>query len=77
MYVKHLQEYLDKFTDGKKGNAISNAKVYMELEDGTLAQIRRMEVLESTVIGDTSVMVVIKSDNGHKIAIKSPTFNKS
>ena len=77
MYVKHLQEYLDKFTDGKKGNAVSNAKVYMELEDGTLAQIRRMEVLESTVIGDTSVMVVIKSDNSHKIAIKSPTFNKS
>ena len=77
MFVKHLQEYLDKFTDGKKGNAVSNAKVYMELEDGTLAQIRRMEVLESTVIGDTSVMVVIKSDNGRKIAIKSPTFNKS
>ena len=77
MFTKHLQEYLDKFTDGKKGNAVSNAKVYMELEDGTLAQIRRMEVLESTVIGDTSVMVVIKSDNGRKIAIKSPTFNKS
>jgi hypothetical protein len=25
MYVKHLQEYLDKFTDGKRGNAVSNA----------------------------------------------------
>ena len=26
MYVKHLQEYLEKFTNGRKGNAISNAK---------------------------------------------------
>ena len=67
MFTKHLQEYLDKFTDGKKGNAVSNAKVYMELEDGTLAQIRRMEVLESTVIGDTSVMVEIKSDMAAKL----------
>jgi hypothetical protein len=28
MYVKHLQEYLDKFTNGKKGNAVSNAKIF-------------------------------------------------
>jgi len=77
MYVKHMQEYLDQFTDGKKGNAVSNAKVYLELEDGTLAEIRRMEVLESTIIGDSSIMVVMKSDKSHKIAIKSPTFNKS
>lgn len=77
MYVKHMQEYLDQFTDGKKGNAVSNAKVYLELEDGTLAEIRRMEVLESTIIGDSSIMVVMKSDKSRKIAIKSPTFNKS
>jgi hypothetical protein len=30
MYVKHLQEYLDKFTDGKRGNAVSNAKILAE-----------------------------------------------
>ena len=77
MYVKHMQEYLDQFTDGKKGNAVSNAKVYLELEDGTLAEIRRMEVLESTIIGDSSIMVVLKSDKNHKIAIQSPSFNKS
>jgi hypothetical protein len=29
MYVKHLQEYLDKFTNGKKGNAVSNAKIFI------------------------------------------------
>tara|TARA_Y100000004_G_C8645719_1_gene298960 strand:- start:4 stop:237 length:234 start_codon:yes stop_codon:yes gene_type:complete len=77
MYVKHLQEYLDQFTDGKKGNAVSNARAYIELEDGTLAEIRRMEVLESTIIGDSSIMVVMKADKSHKIAVKSPTFNKT
>ena len=77
MYVKHLQEYLDQFTDGKKGNAVSNARAYIELEDGTLAEIRRMEVLESTIIGDSSIMVVMKADKSHKLAIKSPTFNKT
>lgn len=77
MYVKHLQEYLDQFTDGKKGNAVSNARAYIELEDGTLAEIRRMEVLESTIIGDSSVMVVMKADKSHKLAVKSPTFNKT
>ena len=29
MYVKHLQEYLDKFTNGRKGNAVSNAKIFI------------------------------------------------
>ena len=77
MYVKHLQEYLDQFTDGKKGNAVSNARAYIELEDGTLTEIRRMEVLESTIIGDSSIMVVMKADKSHKIAVKSPTFNKT
>jgi|TARA_R100001224_G_scaffold18040_1_gene8850 hypothetical protein len=77
MYVKHLQEYLDQFTDGKKGNAVSNARAYIELEDGTLAEIRRMEVLESTIIGDSSIMVVMKADKSHKLAVKSPTFNKT
>ena len=77
MYVKHLQEYLDQFTDGKKGNAVSNARAYIELEDGTLAEISRMEVLESTIIGDSSIMVVMKADKSHKLAVKSPTFNKT
>ena len=77
MYVKHLQEYLDQFADGKKGNAVSNARAYIELEDGTLAEIRRMEVLESTIIGDSSIMVVMKADKSHKLAVKSPTINKT
>lgn len=72
MFVKHLQEYLDQFTDGKKGNAISNATIYMETQDGHLEEIRRIEVQESTIIGQPSIRVVIKGDS--KQLIKSPTF---
>lgn len=73
MFVKHLQEYLDQFTNGKKGTAISNATIYMETQDGRLEEIRRIEVQESTLIGQASVRVVIKGEN--KNILKSPTFN--
>ena len=46
MFVKHLQEYLDQFTNGKKGNAVSNATIYMHV-GGHLEEIRRIEVQES------------------------------
>ena len=39
MFVKHLQEYLDQFTDGKKGNEVSNAKIYMKV-GGQLEEIK-------------------------------------
>jgi hypothetical protein len=39
MYVKHLQEYLDKFTNGKKGNAVSNAKIFIYV-NGYLEEIK-------------------------------------
>ena len=58
MFVKHLQEYLDKFTDGKKGNAVSNATIYMQV-GGHLEEIRRIEVQESNIIGQQSVRVVL------------------
>ena len=59
MFVKHLQEYLDQFTNGKKGNAISNARVYMQV-GGHLEEIKRIEVQESNIIGDMSIRVVLK-----------------
>jgi len=63
MFVKHLQEYLDQFTNGKKGNAISNAVIYMHV-GGHLEEIRRIEVQESNIIGQQSVRVVLKpADN--------------
>ena len=59
MFVKHLQEYLDQFTDGKKGNAISNARIYIEV-NGHLEEIKRIEVQESNIIGQSMVRVVLK-----------------
>ena len=37
MYVKHLQEYLAKFTEGQngmRGNAVSDAKIYIMTRKG-------------------------------------------
>ena len=59
MFVKHLQEYLDQFTDGKRGNAVSNARVYMQM-GGHLEEIKRIEVQDSNIIGQTSIRVVFK-----------------
>ena len=59
MCVKHLQEYLDQFTDGKKGNAVSNARIYMEV-NGHLEEIKRIEVQESNIIGQSAIRVVLK-----------------
>ena len=59
MYVKHLQEYLDQFTNGKRGNAISNATIYMEVA-GHLEEVKRIEVQESNIIGQPSIRVVLK-----------------
>ena len=70
MFVKHLQEYLDKFTDGTKGNAVSNARIFMESEDGHLEEIRRIEVQESTIIGQPSIRVVLKAFQIRKLYLK-------
>jgi len=59
MYVKHLQEYLDQFTDGKRGNAVSNATIYMQV-DGHLEEVKRIEVQESNIIGQSAIRVVLK-----------------
>ena len=59
MFVKHLQEYLDQFTNGKRGNAVSNARVYMQM-NGHLEEIKRIEVQDSNIIGQNSIRVVCK-----------------
>ena len=63
MFVKHLQEYLDKFTEGhngRRGNAVSNARIYILTDKGYLEEIRRIEVQESNIIGNDSIRVVLK-----------------
>ena len=59
MFVKHLQEYLDQFTVGKKGNAIGNARIFIQVGNH-LEEIRRIEVQESSIIGQDSIRVVFK-----------------
>ena len=73
MFVKHLQEYLDQFTNGKKGNAISNATIYMEVGNH-LEKIARIEVQESNIIGQNSIRVVLKPEQERIIV--SPTIHK-
>ena len=60
MFVKHLQQYLDQFTDGRKGNGVSNATIYVQV-GGHLEEIRRIEVQESNIIGNDSIRVVFKT----------------
>ena len=59
MFVKHLQEYLDQFTNGKRGTAVSNATIYMQV-GGHLEEVKRIEVQESNIIGQSAVRVVLK-----------------
>ena len=71
MFVKHLQQYLDQFTDGKKGNAVSNARIYMQM-NGHLEEIKRIEVQDSNIIGQNSIRVVLKPTS-QKIIIAPKT----
>ena len=73
MFVKHLQEYLDQFTDGKKGTAISNARIYIDV-NGHLEEIKRIEVQESNIIGQDSIRVVLKPEQ-KKVIIAPNTPN--
>jgi len=59
MFVKHLQEYLNQFTDGRRGNGVSNARIFMEV-NGHLEEIKRIEVQESNIIGQSAIRVVFK-----------------
>ena len=71
MFVKHLQEYLAQFTDGKRGNAISNATIYMQV-GGHLEEVKRIEVQEANIIGQNSIRVVLKP-TAQKIIIAPKT----
>ena len=72
MFVRHLQEYLDKFTEGnngRRGNAVSNAKIYIATKGGYLEEIRRIEVHESTNPNDISIRVVLKPNREEKLIL--------
>ena len=63
MRLRDLQAILEKFTNGQKGTIISDCPVYIETMSGHLEDIRRIEIQESTIIGDHNpARVVIKAD---------------
>ena len=59
MIIKDLIKYLEHFVDGKKGNAINHAKIYMKVGP-YLEEIKRIDVEEDNIIGNTSIRVVFK-----------------
>ena len=66
MLVKDLQQFLGSFTDKLKGNAISDAKIYVE-KNGYLEDITRMEVQEHLLIGHSGLRLVLKTHNEKKL----------
>ena len=75
MFVKHLQEYLEQFTviKGKKSTGIGNARIYMQVGHH-LEEIKRIEVQESNLIGQNTILVVLKPES-QKIIIDPNTPN--
>ena len=72
MFVKHLQEDLDMFTEGhngRRGNAVSNARIYIATKGGYLEEIKRIEVHESNNPKDTSIRVVLKPQREEKLIL--------
>ena len=71
MRVQDLQQLLSEFTDKLKGNAISDAKIYVA-KDGYLEEIRRIEVHENNIIGkrpSTGIRLVMKTMNEKRIIL--------
>ena len=64
--LRDLQQILGKFTDGNKGTAISDCFIYMETDNGQLAEVGRIELQESRLIGkinsSAAWRVVLKQD---------------
>ena len=76
MRVRDLQQYLGKFTEDKKGTAISNCHIYIETESGSLEEIRRIEIRQSSIIGHAEPLrMVLKSENINRF--RSKTFKQS
>ena len=71
MRVQDLQQLLSEFTDKLKGNAISDARIYVA-KDGYLEEIRRIEVHENNIIGkrpSTGIRLVMKTSDEKKLIL--------
>ena len=79
MRIRDMQQFLSKFTDAEKGTAISDCEVYIEMQDGHLAKIKKMELQESRIIGKINSSgawrVVVKGEPKSFI-IQATTYKK-
>ena len=76
MRLRDLQQILEKFTNGQKGTIISDCPVYIETMSGHLEDVRRIEIQESNLIGDSNpARLVIKADKNELFRPKPNTPN--
>ena len=77
--LRDLQQILGKFTDGNKGTAISDCFIYMETDNGQLAEVGKIELQESRLIGkinsSAAWRVVLKQDKKF-IQLQSTTYKQ-
>ncbi len=77
--LRNLQQILDKFSNGNKGTAISDCFIYMETDNGQLAEVGKIELQESRLIGKANSSaawrVVLKQDKKF-ISLQSTTYKQ-
>jgi hypothetical protein len=77
--LRDLQQILDKFSNGNKGTAISDCFIYMETDNGQLAEVGKIELQESRLIGkinsSAAWRVVLKQDKKF-ISLQSTTYKQ-
>ena len=77
--LRDLQQILDKFSNGNKGTAISDCFIYMETDNGQLAEVGKIELQESRLIGkinsSAAWRVVLKRDKKF-ISLQSTTYRQ-
>ena len=77
--LRDLQQILDKFSNGNKGTAISDCFIYMETDNGQLAEVGKIELQESRLIGkinsSAAWRVVLKEDKKF-ISLQSTTYKQ-
>ena len=77
--LRDLQQILDKFSNGNKGTAISDCFIYMETDNGQLAEVGKIELQESRLIGkinsSAAWRVVLKQDKKF-IQLQSTTYKQ-
>ena len=76
MRLRDPQQILEKFTNGQKGTIISDCPVYIETMSGHLEDVRRIEIQESNLIGDSNpARLVIKADKNE--LFRSRTYKQN